>query len=130
MLKLKPLKEPLRVLGMYIVSDGSHAPIYQMCEELAESQAELLRSRAMTDKIALFVTHAVLMSALTYKMQGHAFTHKQLHHIFKPIMHTLKHACGPASKFSSSVMHTGWLARCRDLGQSTRRTTRRSWCRP
>ena len=50
-LKLQPLKELLRVLGMYIVPDGDHAPIYRMCEELAESQAELLRSRAMTDKI-------------------------------------------------------------------------------
>jgi len=104
-LKLQPLKEPLRVLGMYIVPDGDHAPIYRMCEELAESQAELLRSRAMTDKIALFVTRAVLMPALTYKMQGHAFTHEQLHRIFMPIMHALKHACGLASTFPSSVMH-------------------------
>ena len=101
----RSLKEPLRVPGMYIVPDGDHAPIYRMCEELAESQAELLRSRAMTDKIALFVTRAVLMPALTYKMQGHAFTHEQLHRIFMPIMHALKHACGLASTFPSSVMH-------------------------
>ena len=51
MLKLQPLKEPLRVLGMYTVPDGDHAPIYRMCEELVGSQAELVRSRATTDKI-------------------------------------------------------------------------------
>jgi hypothetical protein len=43
--KIQPLKQPLRVLGMYIVPDGSHDPIYQMCKDLVSSQAALLRSR-------------------------------------------------------------------------------------
>ena len=104
-LRLQPPKEPLRVLGMYIVPDGSHAPMYQMCKELASSQAKLLRSRAMTDKMALFVARAVLMPALTYKMQGHAFTRQEMHQIFKPLMHALKHACGLPISFPSSFMH-------------------------
>ena len=76
-----------------------------MCANLVLSQAKLLRSRAATDKIALFVVRAVMMPALTYKMQGHAFTRKEMHQIFKPLMHALKHACGLAITFPSSFMH-------------------------
>jgi ribonuclease HI/exonuclease III len=104
-LKLQPLGEPLRVLGMYIVPNGKHAPMLEMCKELAARQANLLRSRATTDKIALFVIRAVLMPALTYKMQGHAFNRDQVHEIFMPLMHALKHACGLPISFPSSLMH-------------------------
>jgi hypothetical protein len=123
-LKLQPLKEPLRILGMYAVSDGSHAPIYQMCEELAESQAELLRSRAMTDKIALFVTRAVLMPALTYtRCRGSCSPTSSCTGSSCP-------SCTPSSTLVVLPPHsrarsytTGWLARCRDSRQRTRRTT-------
>jgi hypothetical protein len=104
-LKLQPLKEPLRVLGMYTVPDGSHAPMYQLCSKLAESQARMLRARAMTDKIALFVVRAVLMPALAYKMQGHAFNSNEIHKIFQPIKHALKHICHLPISFPSSFMH-------------------------
>ena len=104
-LKIQPPKEPLRILGMYIVPNGTHGPVHQMCVDLASSQAKLLRSRAMTDKIALFVVRAVMMPALTHKMQGHAFSPKEMHQIFKPIMHALKHACGLPTSFPSSLMH-------------------------
>jgi hypothetical protein len=59
----------------------------------------------VTDKIALFVVRAVMMPALTYKMQGHAFTRDEMHDIFKPLMHALKHACGFPISFPSSFMH-------------------------
>jgi ribonuclease HI len=90
---------------MYMVPDGSHSPMLQMCSDLASSQAKMLRSRAMTDKIALFVVSAVMMPALTYKMQGHAFTRNELHNIAKPLVRALKHACQLPSTFPSSFMH-------------------------
>jgi ribonuclease HI/exonuclease III len=104
-LQLQPSGTPLRVLGMYVVPDGTHRPMYEMCKELASSQARMLRSRAMTDKIALFVLSAVMMPALTYKMQGHAFTCSELHQIAKPLMQALKHACQLPITFPSSFMH-------------------------
>ena len=90
---------------MYTVPDGSHAPMHQLCSKLAESQARMLRARAMTDKIALFVVRAVLMPALTYKMQGHAFNGQEIGKIFQPIMHALKHLCHLPTTFPSSFMH-------------------------
>ena len=104
-LQLQPPETPLRVLGMYVVPNGTHHPMYKMCKELASSQARMLRTRAMTDKIALFVLRAVMMPALTYKMQGHAFTRSELHHIAKPLMQALKHACRLPISFPSSFMH-------------------------
>jgi Reverse transcriptase (RNA-dependent DNA polymerase) len=103
--RLQPLSEPLRILGMYIVPDGRHAPIYQMCKELASTQAKMLRSRAMTDKIALFVVRAVMIPALSYKMQGHAFTEKEIQQISKPLLQALKHVCSLPTTFPSSILH-------------------------
>ena len=74
----------------------------------------------MTDKIALFVVRAVMMPALTYKMQGHAFTRNEMHHIFKPLMHALKHAYDLPTTFPSSFMHH------RLAGNDSRRSTRRT----
>ena len=125
MLRTQPLNEPLRILGgMSIVPNANHGAMVQMCKDLVASQAKLLRGRAVTDKIALFMVRAVMMPALTYKMQGHAFTSEDMHKIFKPLMHALKHACGFPISFPSSFMHHRlWLARCRDSRQCTRRTT-------
>ena len=39
-LKLQPVKEPLRVLSMYTVPDGDHAPIYRTCEELVRNHGQ------------------------------------------------------------------------------------------
>ena len=104
-LRLQSPKEPLRVLGMYTVPDGDHDPMFQMCKDLAARQAKVLRSRAVTDKIALFVVRAAMMPALTHKMQGHAFTHQQIDQIARPLMHALKHACNLPTSFPSSFMH-------------------------
>ena len=46
-----------------------------------------------------------MMPALTYKMQGHTFNLGELHQIFKPLMHTLKHACSLPTTFPSTFMH-------------------------
>ena len=103
--RLQPLKEPLRVLGMFVVPDGSHAPILNMVKNLAASQAALLRSRALTDKIALFLLRAVQMPALTYKMQGHGFTANETRDIHRPIMQALKHKMGLPTTFPSAILH-------------------------
>jgi len=114
-----------RILGMSIVPNANHGAMVQMCKDLVASQAKLLRGRAVTDKIALFTVRAVMMPALTYKMQGHAFTSEAMHDIFMPLMH------GPQARLRlphliPELVHApppGWLARCRDSRQCTRRTT-------
>ena len=65
----------------------------------------MLQSHAMTDKIALFVLRAVMMPALTCKMQGHAFTRSELHSIANLLLCVLKHASQLPSTFPSSFMH-------------------------
>jgi len=67
----------------------------------------------MTDKIALFVVRAAMMPvmmsammpALTYKVQGYAFTAHEIHQIAKPLMRALKHACHLPTSFPSSIVH-------------------------
>jgi ribonuclease HI len=103
--RLQPQREPMRILGMYLVPDGSHDPMYEMCKGMAAAMAKMLQSRAMTDKIALFLTRAVIMPALEYKMKGHAFTGNELRRIYRPIMHALKHACHLPITFPSSILH-------------------------
>ena len=104
-LRIQPPKQPLRVLGMYTVPNGDHEPMVQMCKDQTALQAKRLRSRAMTDKMALFVVRAAMMPALTYKMQGHAFTHQQIDQIAMPLMQALKHACGLPISIPSSFLH-------------------------
>ena len=104
-LRMQPPKQPLRVLGMYTVPNGDHEPIGQMCKDQTILQAKRLRSRAMTDKMALFVVRAAMMPALTYKMQGHAFTRQEIDQIARPLLQALKHACGLPISFPSSFLH-------------------------
>jgi exonuclease III/ribonuclease HI len=104
-LRIQPPKEPLRILGMFAVPDGDHEPMNQMCRDLTTLQAKRLQSRAMTDKMALFVVRAAMMPALVYKMQGHAFKRQEIDQIARPIVHVLKHACGLPISFPSSFLH-------------------------
>ena len=69
-----------------------------------------LQSRAMTDRMALFMAHTAPMPGLVYKVQGHAFTRQEVLLTFKPFMHTFECVCGPSPhphpiSFPSSIMY-------------------------
>ena len=123
-LKLQPLKEPLRVLGMYMVPDGSHDPVLQMCKDLAASQA----------KTAAEPGHDGQDSAVRGPRGDDASADVQ---DAGPCVHpparctrSSSRSCTPSSTPATSPSHsparsctTAWLARCRDSRRSTRRTT-------
>ncbi len=50
------------------------------------------------------MVRAVMMPALTYKMQGHTFTRGELQQASEPLMHALKHACSLPITFPSTFM--------------------------
>ncbi|KAJ2840625.1 hypothetical protein FBU31_000262 [Coemansia sp. 'formosensis'] len=110
----------LRVLGMYLVPDGSTAQAVMMLSAITMHFAAMVRCKAMTDRIVQYLVSSCLIPAIKYYASGLPLSQKQIMLINCLLMTLMKHGHGVPSMLPNDYFHMRngtkipWLEDCLD----------------
>ncbi|KAJ2813058.1 hypothetical protein H4S07_000960 [Coemansia furcata] len=95
----------LRVLGMYLVPDGSTAQAVTMLSAITTRFAAMVRRKATTDRIVQYLVSSCLIPAIEYYASGLPLSQKQVALISRPLMTLAKHGHSIPSTLPNDYFH-------------------------
>lgn len=95
---------PLRILGMFLVSNGDYRAVMESAGKYVRWQCQVLSRKHITDRMAAYMASAVMIPAVSYRLQGLPVSDGEMRSIQGPMLTLVKHTAGLPSTFPSSVI--------------------------